>query len=158
MTFLPDYLSFLRKSIFGANTKGKLLIFCPLPSIFSLFLLLYGLKIASDFLLSKVEFFMKLNCQFPETWVFEKNRACVFVRRSKNSGVYASLKKSLCKQVPLLLSQSRRGNQSKSSLPSVLEYHEKSDLDPDQDHLLKSYLRSRSDHDLTWKYDLQIVI
>ena len=41
---------------------------------------------------------------------------------------------------------------------SALEDHEKSDLDPNQDHLPKSDLRSRSDPDLTWKYDLQIVI
>ena len=45
-----------------------------------------------------------------------------------------------------------------SYIPSALEDHEKSDLDPDQDHLPKSDLRSRSDPDLTWKYDLQIVI
>ena len=32
---------------------------------------------------------------------------------------------------------------------SALEDHEKSDLDPDQDHLPKSDLRSRSDPDLT---------
>ena len=31
---------------------------------------------------------------------------------------------------------------------SALEDHEKSDLDPDQDHLPKSDLRSRSDPDL----------
>ena len=41
---------------------------------------------------------------------------------------------------------------------SALKDHEKSDLDPDQDHIPKSDLRSRSDPDLTWKYDLQIVI
>ena len=41
---------------------------------------------------------------------------------------------------------------------SVLEDHEKCDLDPDQDNLPKSDLRSRSDPDLTWKYDLHIVI
>ena len=33
-------------------------------------------------------------------------------------------------------------------LHSALEDHEKSDLDPDQDHLPKSDLRSRSDPDL----------
>ena len=41
---------------------------------------------------------------------------------------------------------------------SALKDHEKSDLDPNQDHLPKSDLRSRSDPDLTLKYDLQIVI
>ena len=34
-------------------------------------------------------------------------------------------------------------------LPSALKDHEKSYLDPDQDHLPKSDLRSRSDPDLT---------
>ena len=41
---------------------------------------------------------------------------------------------------------------------SALEDHEKSDLDPDHDHLPKCDLRSRSDHDLTRKCDLQIMI
>ena len=41
---------------------------------------------------------------------------------------------------------------------SALEDHEKSDLDPDHDHLFKSDLRSRSDHDLIRKCDLQIMI
>ena len=36
-----------------------------------------------------------------------------------------------------------------SVIASALEDHEKSDLDPDQDHLPKSDLRSRSDPDLT---------
>ena len=40
---------------------------------------------------------------------------------------------------------------------SALE-DEKSDLDPDHDHLPKCDLRSRSDHDLTRKCDLQIMI
>ena len=35
------------------------------------------------------------------------------------------------------------------SFSSALKDHEKSDLDPDQDHLPKSDLRSRSDPDLT---------
>ena len=34
-------------------------------------------------------------------------------------------------------------------IASALEDHEKSDLDPNQDHLPKSDLRSRSDPDLT---------
>ena len=37
----------------------------------------------------------------------------------------------------------------KAEKTSALEDHGKSDLDPDQDHLPKSDLRSRSDPDLT---------
>ena len=37
----------------------------------------------------------------------------------------------------------------RTSAASALKDHEKSDLDPDQDHLPKSDLRSRSDPDLT---------
>ena len=36
-----------------------------------------------------------------------------------------------------------------TGVTSALEDHEKSDLDPDQDHLPKGDLRSRSDPDLT---------
>ena len=45
-----------------------------------------------------------------------------------------------------------------SPLASALEDHEKNDLDPDYDHLPNYDLRSRSDHDLTRKCDLQIMI
>ena len=40
-------------------------------------------------------------------------------------------------------------HQTKLVSNSALKDHEKSDLDPDQDHLPKSDLRSRSDPDLT---------
>ena len=43
------------------------------------------------------------------------------------------------------------------TLPSALEDHDKSDLDPSHDHLPKCDLRSRSDHDLTRECDLQIM-
>ena len=48
------------------------------------------------------------------------------------------------------ISEKKKQNSAKSNnIPSALEDHEKSDLDPDQDHLPKSDLRSRSDPDLT---------
>ena len=82
-------------------------------------------------------------------------RETIFTRaRMKEHSILDNLAIS---DLQIITESSRSGPKFKPMI-SALEDHEKSDLDPDHDHLPTCDLRSRSDHDLTRKCDLQIMI